>query len=188
MHKGLDYTLKYFHACVVDSSPFTIAPSKEWSDDKWYKNQENRNFMPNTGYSLINNGEAKGRIIGGNLCSLNLLQGTKFMPDLTDSILVLEDDKNTNPNLFNRDLQSIISLPEFSGVRGLIIGRFQQASDFTEEILTKIIKMKKELEELPVIANVDFGHTNPIITFPIGGEATLDADMQAGIHLSITKH
>ena len=38
-----------------------------------------------------------------------------------------------------------------------------------------IIKTKKELDNLPVIANVDFGHTSPIITFPIGGEARLEA-------------
>ena len=31
--------------------------------------------------------------------------------------------------------------------------------------------MKPELNNIPVIANVDFGHTDPKITFPIGGIA-----------------
>jgi len=37
----------------------------------------------------------------------------------------------------------------------------------TKEKLIKIIKTKKELGKMPIIANVDFGHTAPIITFPI---------------------
>jgi muramoyltetrapeptide carboxypeptidase LdcA involved in peptidoglycan recycling len=37
-----------------------------------------------------------------------------------------------------------------------------------KSLLTEIIQTKKELAHIPVIANVDFGHTNPIITFPIG--------------------
>ena len=45
----------------------------------------------------------------------------------------------------------------------------------TREKWTKLIKSKPELEKIPVIAGCDFGHTTPIITFPIGGEATLKA-------------
>ena len=55
-----------------------------------------------------------------------------------------------------------------------MIGRFQKASEVTNEKLVKIIKSKAELKNMPVIANVDFGHTSPIITFPIGGEVTVD--------------
>ena len=39
----------------------------------------------------------------------------------------------------------------------------------------RIIKTKKELENIPVIAGADFGHTTPIFTFPIGGNAKLVA-------------
>ena len=37
-----------------------------------------------------------------------------------------------------------------------------------------MIKSKKELDGIPIIANVDFGHTMPIITFPIGGVAEIE--------------
>lgn len=46
----------------------------------------------------------------------------------------------------------------------------------TKEILTKIIKTKKQLDGIPVIANIDFGHTLPMITIPIGGRARVIAD------------
>ncbi len=54
-------------------------------------------------------------------------------------------------------------------------------------ILIKIIKTKKELNNLPVIANVDFGHTDPKITFPVGGEVSLGAK-DGKIRLEIIKH
>lgn len=58
------------------------------------------------------------------------------------------------------------------------------ASRVSREILQTIIKSKKELEHLPVVAGVDFGHTSPIITFPIGGRASLQAS-QSKVELKI---
>lgn len=57
----------------------------------------------------------------------------------------------------------------------------------THEILTKIIETKKELAHLPVIANVDFGHTNPLITFPIGGSARVSVDKKR-VSIIILEH
>ena len=173
MLKGLDYTIEYFKKCVMESGPFEVRPSKEWSDDEWYKNQEKREFIKNKGFLVINEGEAEGTIIGGNLCTLNLLQGTEFMPSLKNTILFIEDDEESKPQHFDRDLQSLIHLPDFDGVKGIVIGRFQKASEMSEKLLTKIIKTKRELNDIPVIANVDFGHTTPHITFPIGGKARI---------------
>ena len=33
---------------------------------------------------------------------------------------------------------------------------------------------KEELKDMPVIANVDFGHTSPILTIPLGGFAKIE--------------
>ena len=176
MLKGLDYTIECFKKCVMEKSPFEVKPSKEWSDDEWYKDQEKREFIKNKGFLVINEGKAEGTIIGGNLCTLNLLQGTEFMPSLKNTILFIEDDEESKPQHFDRDLQSLIHLPDFDGVKGIVIGRFQKASEMTKRLLTKIIKTKKELNDIPVIAGVDFGHTAPHITFPIGGKARLLAN------------
>ena len=173
--KSFDYTLDYFKKCYFHNENFEIIPSQQWSDDKWALNQENRILFPNSGYLVINQGETEGKVIGGNLCTLNLLQGTEYMPDLQDSILFIEDDYESAPYTFDRDLQSLIHQPNFSGVRGIVVGRFQIKSNMTNDLLIKIIKSKKELENIPVIANADFGHTTPMITFPIGGSAYIKA-------------
>jgi muramoyltetrapeptide carboxypeptidase LdcA involved in peptidoglycan recycling len=43
----------------------------------------------------------------------------------------------------------------------------------TKEKWIKLIKGKAELNNVPVIAGADFGHTTPLITFPIGGKAKM---------------
>lgn len=190
MLKGIEYTAKYFKQCLILDKPFEIFPSSEWSDDLWYRDQERREFINNAGYFLINEGEAEGGIIGGNLCTLNLLQGTEFMPSLEDAILFLEDDDATGDLFdleFDRNLQSLIHQPGFSGVKGIVIGRCQKKGSISQDKLIKIIKAKKELQNIPVIYGIDFGHTTPAITFPIGGRARLVAKND-GMKLEIIEH
>lgn len=182
-----NYTLEYFEKCLLTDDPFVLKPSAEWSDDPWYKDQKNRNLIKNPGWLVINEGEAEGTLLGGNLCTFNLLQGTEYLPNLNNSVLFLEDDEESQPHNFDRDLQSLIHQPGFTGVRGIMIGRFQKASEMTEEKLRKIIKTKSELSDIPVIANVDFGHTDPKITFPIGGEAKIRADKEKS-EILIVRH
>jgi len=177
-----DYSLEYFNKCLVSDKLFEVKSSKKWSDDHWYMDQENRQMVDNEGFWVLNEGEAEGTILGANLCTINLLQGTEFMPDLADSILFLEDDSASLQVDFDRNLQSLIHLPGFSGVRGLVIGRFQNDSKVTRDLLRKIVS-KKELENMPVIGNVDFGHTDPKITFPVGGKASIRAGEKTKIQI-----
>ncbi|MCL5404276.1 MAG: LD-carboxypeptidase [Candidatus Marsarchaeota archaeon] len=187
MLKGNEYTIEYFKKCLMSKEPYDIVQSKEWSDDSWYKDQENRKFLRNEGCRAINSGSAEGTVLGGNLCTFNLLQGTEYMPNLKDSILFLEDDDETTPANFARDLQSVIHQPGFEGVKGIVIGRFQLKTQMSDALLRKIIKTKKELDGIPIISNADFGHTTPIATFPIGGTAKIRAD-EDGVSITIKEH
>ncbi len=178
MVQNIDWSLNYLKKCLFNKDSYTVEASPKWSDDAWFLDQNNRHFMPNEGYWIIQPGKAQGTILGANLCTFNLLQGTTYMPSLENSILFLEDDALTGQEtaaVFDRDLQSLIQQPGFEGVRGLIIGRFQQASHISLDILKTIIQNKKELKNMPIIANVDFGHTDPMITFPIGGAVQIEA-------------
>jgi len=169
----------------MSDKAFEINSSKEWTDDAWYMDQNKRNPIKNDGWLIINKGKASGTLLGANLCTFNLLQGTEYLPDLNNSILFIEDDEESKSVNFDRDLQSLIHQPSFKGVKGIVIGRFQKASKMTNEKLIKIIKTKAELKGIPVIANVDFGHTSPIITFPIGGEISIDTKKKS---IVINKH
>ncbi|HCP09044.1 MAG TPA: LD-carboxypeptidase [Candidatus Moranbacteria bacterium] len=169
MQKGFEYSLEGFEKCCMKDESFELLTSKEWSDDPWYLDQDKREFIPNDGYWILNPGNALGRTIGGNLCTFKLLCGTDFMQSMEDSILLLEDDSESMPHHFDRELQSLIHQNDFNGVKGILIGRFQKDTQMRKELLHKIIKGKKELKNIPIIANVDFGHTTPLATIPIGG-------------------
>jgi muramoyltetrapeptide carboxypeptidase LdcA involved in peptidoglycan recycling len=187
MQRGLEYTLEYFQKCVVAEPAFTVEAAPTWSDDAWYADQQQRAFIPNAGYLAINEGHAEGTLLGGNLGTFLLLHGTAYMPPLTDSILLLEEDAETKIEHFDRYLQALLHQPGCAGVRGLIIGRFQKASSIDDETLITVIKNKPELARIPVVVHASFGHTTPQFTFPIGGRGTLVAERGA-VQFSITEH
>lgn len=187
MKKGFEYTLEYFKKMFLEAADVEVKSSAEWSNDPWFMQQDEREFIKNEGMFVINEGEAEGRIVGGNLCTLNLLQGTEYMPDLTDTILFIEDDGMADKLFFvefDRNLQSLIHQKNFDKVRGVVIGRAEKNCQMTNEKWIKLIKGKSELDNIPVIAGADFGHTTPIFTFPIGGKAKLSA-REGKINLTI---
>jgi muramoyltetrapeptide carboxypeptidase LdcA involved in peptidoglycan recycling len=53
-------------------------------------------------------------------------------------------------------------------VRALVIRRFQLASTVSREDLEALVADIASLSGEPVLANVDFGHTNSLMTFPVG--------------------
>ena len=187
MGRGLRYTLDHFERCLMRDGPYEVEPADHWSDDPWYLDQENRDLVPNPGYEVLNEGEARGTLLGGNLGTLALLFGTPYMPDLEGTILLLEDDEEIEPHHFDRTLQSLIHQPGFDGVRGVVLGRFQRASNMDRETLAEIVHTKPELDGIPVVANASFGHTTPAFTFPIGGTGALRAHA-GNIELRIETH
>jgi muramoyltetrapeptide carboxypeptidase len=170
-----EYSIEYFQKCFFESGKFEILPAKFWDDADWYEDRGREyKIIRNQGYLNLQKGSTKGTIIGGNLCTLNLLQGTDYMPKFEeDTILFLEDDYEGKAANFDRDLVSLIQQPGFANVKGVVIGRFQKESETTDSLLTQIIQTKQELASIPVIANVDFGHTYPFFSFPIGGQCSI---------------
>ena len=64
-------------------SPNRIPPA-----DLWFLDQDDRTVCPNGGWWALRPGRATGRILGGNLGTLNLLQGTGYVPSLDGALLV----------------------------------------------------------------------------------------------------
>ena len=71
-------------------------------------------------------------IIGGNMSTLNLLQGTPYMPNLKDKILFLEEDSLTGRatlKTFDRYLHSLMQQQDFEHVKGIVIGKMQKVQN-----------------------------------------------------------
>lgn len=174
MKYGCDYTFEHFLKMLITDGEDKISPSQVWSDDLWFLDQEKREFEANEGYWNIHNGEACGTIIGGNLGTFNLLLGSDYRPNFVkDTILFIEDTEVCSLADFERNLQALIYQPDFNNVCALVIGRFQKGSKVNREGLEYIINTKNELKNIPVLANVDFGHSAPLLTIPLGGTAFL---------------
>lgn len=175
MVEHLEQTVRWFEAALMGDDPTAVHPAATWSDDAWYLDQHDRRIEKNDGFWVLREGIAEGHLVGGNLCTLNLLQGTEYLPELAGAVLFIEDDFESMPHTFDRDLTSLSQQPGFEEVRGLLIGRFQRSVGMTRETLQEIIRNNRRLDGLPILANVDFGHTDPILTIPVGGHARLAA-------------
>lgn len=170
---NIEYTNCFFEECLMKSDEYFIKPSFE-----------------SEGYHVIQQGECEGEIVGGNLCTLNLLQGTEFMPNLKNKILFLEDDNIMGDYFvfeFERNLQSLIQTEGFNGVKGIVFGRFDSSCKMDIHTIRRIVLTKDKLKNIPIIFNVDFGHVIPFITFPIGGIVKVKAK-NASISLKIINH
>lgn len=132
-------------------------------------------------WKTLQAGTAQATLIGGNAGTLYLLQGTEYMPSFEeDFILAFEDDDQSGKYTareFSRRLESLLQLPYVrDNMKGILIGRFQPDSKFTDAELESIITSKK-LRDMPVISGIDFGHTLPMLTLPIGGTVNIKAKM-----------
>ncbi|MBI96032.1 LD-carboxypeptidase [bacterium] len=178
MIDGFEYTLNYFIKMLVDDKSFEVFPSKFWSEDRWKKDQENRNFIKNSGPKIFREGKAEGEIVGGNMCTLQLLQGTAYYPNLKDKILFLEEDgcfEDVFKWVLDRNFSSLLQQPNAKSIKAIVFGRMQSQSKTTFEELEYIFAKKFKDLNIPIIYNLDFGHTNPMFTFPIGGRCKIDA-------------
>ena len=184
MRDYFEQTGQWFARSLMSDEPMEVLPAEKWTDDLWFADQDKRTLRDNDGWWPLSPGRATGRIVGGNLCTLNLLQGTRYMPSLEGAVLMVEDDYRSDAMEFARNLTSLLQHPDAGGAQGLAIGRFQQASHVTRSLLEQIIARQDRLAGLPVLANVDFGHTDPRITFPIGGRATLAVGTGTRLHIT----
>jgi muramoyltetrapeptide carboxypeptidase len=191
MQQGFEYTLEFFKKIFFDTIPIPLIPSTTWSDDAWFLDQHNKAFYKNNGYWVLQPGEAKGTIIGGNIRTFQSLQGTPYVPSFEKGILFLEADNITEKygvGEFDRDFQSIIHQPFFYKIKAIVIGRFEKKFGMDLERLSLIINSKPELKNIPIIANADFGHTMPMFTFPIGGLCEIKAKDKSHILINLIEH
>lgn len=166
------YTRKAFFDCVMHDTPILTVPSKAAQK-----------------YHTIQEGSCEGTIIGGNLCTLNLLQGTPYMPDIRNKVLFLEDDNIMGDYFcyeFDRNLESLLQVEGAETIKGIVFGRFEDDCGLTTEKITAIIHDKVP-KDIPVVFGADFGHVFPMMTFPIGGTVKIFAD-RSGAEIQMIAH
>lgn len=163
------YTLNSFAAAMKDSSQ-QPTKSSEWGM-RGGKRHKTKAWKP------LRTGEAEAVLLGGNLGTLYLLQGTEYQPTFDQPFLfLLEDDDEAGQYTareVSRRFESLLQLPGFKdNLQGLLIGRFQPDSNVSEKDIVSIVE-SKNLASVPIACNIDFGHTLPMLTLPIGQKVSL---------------
>lgn len=179
MKKGATYYLEAFKRALMTPGNYDLDMSAEWSNDAWYLDQENRVFHKNAGPLVLRAGKAAGQLIGGNLSTIALLHGTPYMPKAKNVILFIEEDDLAGEDtisLFVRNLRALMQQEAFHSIKGLCLGRFQLDAKVDLPALYAQILEVPGLESLPVVADLDFGHTVPIGFLPIGAQAEVIAE------------
>lgn len=178
MRDHFEPTGQWFRAATHEQA-WSIEHTGDYTDDLWFMDQDKRIVQETEGPWVLTPGTASGTVIGGNLGTLNLLQGGEFMPPLDGAFLFLEEDAAADIHDFGRNLASLLQMPGAAGIAGLAIGRFQRDSRITRSLLEQLIAKHPVLQGVPVVANLDFGHTSPMFTLPIGGYALLSTQQDA---------
>jgi muramoyltetrapeptide carboxypeptidase len=65
---------------------------------------------------------------------------------------------------FDRNLVSLIQCIKKENIKGIVVGRAEINCNMNLTKWELLFKTKKELQNIPIVVNVDFGHTNPIVT------------------------
>jgi muramoyltetrapeptide carboxypeptidase LdcA involved in peptidoglycan recycling len=163
-----------------------IKPSEAWTSERleWFDPalmSQKRKMYPSAGWNFLQGTTiVQGQLIGGCMEVLEFLKGTDFWPEKSewnDTILFLEtsEDKPA-PEYFRWWLRNFAAQGIFRQVKGIIVGRPYDNLYVQEynDILLKIIRDEEGLTELPIISEMDFGHTCPTFTIPFGAVAEID--------------
>ena len=152
-------------------STYQLKASPSYIDDPLYYMHPEKQVeeKSNSGWRIIKNGEERGRLIGGHIGTLLALAGTKYWPGFEEKILFIEEDEGGNPKNLRRLFRQLDQIGVLEEINGLLIGRIPEVSGIKEDLwVGSLVEDIIESFDYPIIADMDFGHTNPIATLPIG--------------------
>jgi len=185
--KPLSYTLEYFRKAVNNTNPIgRIIPSEEWTDEVLdWRNGEDlkrpRKLVKNIGFEWLRQGKAEGMIIGGCLSSIVRLIGTEYWPEHRNKILFIDipEGQDFSKGMPLPEVDSLLTDLRIAGIfeeiNGLIIGRPFRYSKGEQQKFKEIILENTEGYTFPILYGADIGHTDPIITIPLGVRARLES-------------
>ena len=124
-------------------------------------------------YSTIQEGIAKGELVGGNLSLIARLASGKYSLDFTDKILFIEDlGYESNPNFVNHYLYHLKQNGVFDKIKGIWVGNYEHESGIAlEKILLDVLDGEYNF---PIIKSNNFGHCERKTVIPIGTKARID--------------
>jgi muramoyltetrapeptide carboxypeptidase LdcA involved in peptidoglycan recycling len=185
------YMVNSVQRTLFSSEPIGIlVPNIQgWTDERldWGipENQAiKRSLQPCTGWNFLQGkGIHSGQLIGGCIEVLDWLRGTSVWPESDEwegTVLFLETSEDgPSPLAVARLLRALAAQGTLKRISGLLFGRpggevgAEHFSEYDQAIL-EICVDEESLGELPIVTNMDFGHTDPMLVLPMGAEVQID--------------
>lgn len=148
-------------------------------------------WQPDSGPRVLQGtGRITGELFGGCLEVLDWLRGTWAWPDLGDwtgRLLFFEtSEEKPSPLQVERMLRSLGVAGVFDGIVGILVGRPRDHTEDEriafEDAIRGVVAEEFARPDLPIVAGLPFGHTDPQWVLPIGVRADLDVD-RGGLRL-----
>jgi muramoyltetrapeptide carboxypeptidase LdcA involved in peptidoglycan recycling len=182
------YTRAYFERAVCSDQPVgLVKASQEWTEEflDWGQQLDltrPRRMQPADGWVWLKLGHAEGILLGGCLESLDHLRGTTYWPDDAQwqgALLFIEtSDEVPPPARVDSILMDYENMGVFDRIGGLLVGRPMRYSPEQKAQLHEVLLDRTAQYHFPIVAEMDFGHTAPQITLPIGCRACIDSQSQ----------
>lgn len=132
--------------------------------------------MQYCGGETVNPGVCEGVLLGECLSPISDLSGTPYYPDISDKILLIEDEEEQSYKL-GLMLTQLRYNPNFSKVKGIVFGKFADCTDHkTQGSVEDVIADFCSKVDVPVIKNFNFGHFAEHHVLPMGVKYRLDAN------------
>ena len=194
----LPYTRKYFEELINTENISEICPSDIWYEERksFGIDQAGKPLIshPNSGFELLQGPSVfSGKILGGCIDSIyDMFNGDRYadmpvlckkyhlFPDPEDwkgRILLLEtSEEKPSPEKYRKALEYLKQTGVFEAVSGLLIGKPMDETYAQEYrlLLTKVI----DRPDLPIVFNLNVGHSLPRCIIPFGINAFVDVNKQ----------
>jgi muramoyltetrapeptide carboxypeptidase len=176
------YTDRWLRAAWFREQPLSFEAARVWTEelldfDTKADLSRARRLTPSDGWITVRDGSAEGPLIGGCLETICWhLKGSSEWLDLSGSIFFFETSEEVPPpEHVDAYLTDLENMGVFDAIAGLVVGRPRGYSDEDRKTLWDVVARRTEAAGIPVLADLDIGHTDPMLTLPMGVEAHLDA-------------
>lgn len=176
----VEETYKYFEDIFVKDLqiPFLLKTPKEWTEEyiPWEEQARGKKGESNQ-LLTINGGKAVGRLIGGNLNTMQGIWNTEYIPAIEQGDILFVEDSLKDAATVERSFALLKCSGVFDRIGGLILGKHEKFDDLgTGRKPYEILKEVMGEVSFPVLAEFDCCHTHPMLTIPIGATVELNAD------------
>lgn len=185
-----EYSREMMERTIFRPQPVLDIPCSEFcafEKEKVRWSEENMDIprprRANSGYKLLQGGgKVSGELVGGCVDVFVELMGTELWPkpeEWSGKLLLLETSEEDMPDeLLCWYLRGLQAQGVLSRINGIVFGKPAAESKFEsyQEVLRRVVGFEAGRPELPVLYNVNVGHSYPIGLFPLGLRYEIDCE------------